>query len=104
MKQSSSSKLTQDSADKFSPGPAFPNNSEVTNDLNAAKVAAMKAAELGTQCLNLIQAPDDHRIHLTGFSNIFWCFFIYIFSLYFNCISSKFVEFIVSHCIFLNRF
>lgn len=48
MKQSSSSKLAQDIADKVTPEHAFLNNSEVANDLNAAKIAAMKAAELGT--------------------------------------------------------
>lgn len=46
MKQSSSSKLAQDIADKVTPEHAFLNNSEVANDLNAAKIAAMKAAEL----------------------------------------------------------
>lgn len=48
MKQSSSSKLPQDIADKVTPEHTSLNNSEVANDLNAAKVAAMKAAELGT--------------------------------------------------------
>ena len=70
MKQSSSSKLAQDIADKVMPEHASPNYSEVANDLNAAKVAAMKAAELGTKCFNFIQAPEDPRIHLTGFSDI----------------------------------
>ncbi|RVW35931.1 hypothetical protein CK203_090600 [Vitis vinifera] len=46
MKQSSSSKLAQDIADKVTPEHAFLNNFEVANDLNAAKIAAMKAAEL----------------------------------------------------------
>ena len=44
-RESSSSKQAQDG--KLTAGLAQSDNSEADNDLNAAKVAAMKAAELG---------------------------------------------------------
>jgi len=48
-KQSSSSMLAQEVDNKVNVGQAHANTSEAANDLDAAKVAAMKAAELGTQ-------------------------------------------------------
>ena len=45
-KQSSSSMLAQEVDNKVNV--AHTNNSDAANDLDAAKVAAMKAAELGT--------------------------------------------------------
>lgn len=49
-KPPSSSKLVQENVAKLASGPVALSSNEVeaSNDLNAAKVAAMKAAELGT--------------------------------------------------------
>jgi hypothetical protein len=41
--------LAQEVDNKVNVGQAHANTSEAANDLDAAKVAAMKAAELGTQ-------------------------------------------------------
>lgn len=69
-KQSSTSKLAQEVDAKVPVGQAHTNSTEAANDLNAAKVAAMKAAELGMQYLD--------NSYYSNYRGMFYFTFTYI--------------------------